>query len=615
MACGVVVAAVVWVGVLSGGIWAQEGAQAPENQNGKQGQGSQSQGILGNTLPVFHPGKELLVWDGQAWKVTNNRLVEARFERYLNEPEETSEEDLEYNRIMGEILRLLAARDFQNLRRANPNLPGRALDEAFKLLPKAAQYRRDAMLCDAIANQVQAAWQAQHARERLAQANRALDEERKRLEWNTRMEASRPSLSLPSEKEEKALSERAARLVPLQKRLAEVEALQQANQVKGEMSKAQAQLEFQALIVDLFVGRRFQHTLIATRFYRAIFSEGEGRLKVGEDAQRLISRTTGMPPTVSVLDGLAGEALRDVAEGVEAVKFLLGEGEVAAAGRRLQEIYVIGEFLPEIRTFPRTEKRRVLDYFQKTRRLAAALEARDFGLAEEIYTDLKANVRDFDDPMAASAIAAAKQAVQGHLARARHAALTGDRATMEEALQKAGEVWPRHPEIEEIAGRIFKEADLQQRALNELDELLAQKNFRRIAEEKGRFIAATAQSPEKAAELERVLHQMAALEMVLKQAEELQKRGDSAGAWEVLEKAQAEFPPDPVLAGVRAELTTRAADFVSALRKAEELEQKGQHGASLSWYLKARQIYPPSEFAAEGVKRLSAKILPDGSLP
>jgi hypothetical protein len=78
-------------------------------------------------------------------------------------------------------------------------------------------------------------------------------------------------------------------------------------------------------------------------------------------------------------------------------------------------------------------------------------------------------------------------------------------------------------------------------------------------------------------------------------------------------KAFRNFPDDNKLNQVRANLTTKAADFVHAIRQAEELEKKDQPGSSLAWYLKAQSEYPPSEFARQGIDRLIKQILPDAS--
>jgi hypothetical protein len=119
--------------------------------------------------------------------------------------------------------------------------------------------------------------------------------------------------------------------------------------------------------------------------------------------------------------------------------------------------------------------------------------------------------------------------------------------------------------------------------------------------------------PQKQEQLRKVLEDMQVIETSIIQAQEIEKRGDYAGAWESAEKAFRNFPDDNRLNQVRANLTTKAADFVHAIRQAEELEQKDQPGSSLSWYLKAQHEYPASDFARQGVNRLTKQILPDAS--
>jgi tetratricopeptide (TPR) repeat protein len=198
-----------------------------------------------------------------------------------------------------------------------------------------------------------------------------------------------------------------------------------------------------------------------------------------------------------------------------------------------------------------------------------------------------------------------------HLAKAKNAAVSNDRETMEQELRAATEIWPRNPALAEVSGLIFSQADVQQRALVDFDQLLSQKNYRQIFEDRARFIAATAVYPERAEELQKILEQMSLVEGAILRAQEIDRRGDSIGAWESVERAYAEFPSDSKLNMIRADLTTRAADFVSSLRKAQSLEERGQVGASLAWYLQAQQDYPPSDFAREGIDRIIPQILPD----
>ena len=114
-----------------------------------------------------------------------------------------------------------------------------------------------------------------------------------------------------------------------------------------------------------------------------------------------------------------------------------------------------------------------------------------------------------------------------------------------------------------------------------------------------------------AAGLEKVMKDMQTLEAALMRSEEMARTGNHAGAWESLERAWAEFPDDAKLNQQRADMTTRASDFVKVIRSAEELEKRDQIGSSLALYLKAEKIYPASDFARDGVARLVKLVLPD----
>src|SRR5690349_2661420 len=48
---------------------------------------------LGNEVPVLDPGSEVVSFNGKHWNVANNRIFQARFEKYLNAPEATAKED------------------------------------------------------------------------------------------------------------------------------------------------------------------------------------------------------------------------------------------------------------------------------------------------------------------------------------------------------------------------------------------------------------------------------------------------------------------------------------------------------------------------------------------
>ena len=250
-----------------------------------------------------------------------------------------------------------------------------------------------------------------------------------------------------------------------------------------------------------------------------------------------------------------------------------------------------------------------MEFTQKSNQLLSTLEVKDYERASGLVRDLEKMGKDFDSSKALAAIETARTISALHLAKARAAATSGDRALLETELRSATEIWPRNPALAEVSGAIFTQTDLQQQAMNDFDRLLAQKNYRQIFEDKVRFIAATALHPEKQEKLKEVLDRVQLAEAALVRAAELSKRGDAAGAWESVEHGFSDYPDDPKLNQARAEFTTQAAEFVRNIRTAQEMERKQQLGSSLAWYLRAQQEYPNSEIAKDGVARLANRIL------
>jgi hypothetical protein len=598
---------------------AQPAAQgaAPARGAGGQSQSAAPTGgsnFLGKDIPFFDPGSNIATWDGKNWNISNNALFQARFEKYLNAPAATTASDNEYQALLGEIMEKLA--------------PGKvtpqSTDQAFQYLAKASRFEQDAHLCDSIASQVYSAWLARKSNDRLNAASKSLEDERKRLEWNARLTAegtkleggggsSKSKEGGPNPQQQQQQLSRDLQMQPIVTRLAEVNALIRANQLKREVAELQVKIDFQSLIVQHFLQRRFQHAIIGTRFYRNIFADGDSQLRIGEDAKSLFAKTSGLPPNMGTIDSLANEIMRDVREGIQAFRFLLENNELESATKRLAETFMLGEYLPEVRTLDREDKRKALAFVHKSNQLISAIEVKDYALAERLVAELGETAKDFDASKPMAAIETAKQISAMHIAKARNAAVSGDKTTLEAELKAATEIWPRNPSLTEVSKVIFSQADVQSRAMVDFDQLVSQKNYRQIYEDRMRFIAATAMYPEKQEQLRKVLEDMQVIETALIQAQEIEKRGDYPGAWESAEKAFRDFPDDNKLNQVRANLTTKAADFVHAIRQAEDLEQKNQPGSSLSWYLRAQHVYPPSDFARQGVERLTKQILPDAS--
>ncbi len=158
---------------------AQPAQGTPANSGAQAGSTAGGSNVLGKDVPFFDPGSNMVTWDGKSWNISNNALFQARFEKSLNAPPAISPPETEYQDTVQQIMEKLSP----------GKVTPRSIDEAFGLLAQALQYREDANLCDSIANQVYAAWLARKSNDRLNAASRALEDERKRLEWNARLTA------------------------------------------------------------------------------------------------------------------------------------------------------------------------------------------------------------------------------------------------------------------------------------------------------------------------------------------------------------------------------------------------------------------------------------------
>jgi hypothetical protein len=69
-----------------------------------------------------------------------------------------------------------------------------------------------------------------------------------------------------------------ARVEPIKEALSDVRSTMANNKLKKEASIVQAKIDFQTMIIQYFAQRRFRHVLIGTRFYRALFGDGDNRI-------------------------------------------------------------------------------------------------------------------------------------------------------------------------------------------------------------------------------------------------------------------------------------------------------------------------------------------------
>ncbi len=587
---------------------------------------------MGNELPFMDPSAETVSWNGHTWAATDNRLLAARFERYLNEPEDNSEEALEYRQTIDTILDLVS-----------PHHPGGPdFPAALKLLPRASSFPGDAKLCDSLTQAIYAAVLAKKDVASTRALSDAMEEEKQRLirksDWKAAHETD-PTLNQtgstgggaggnqqggggganqPGQSRQPAQNPGRGTVsleyVDSVRRITEIEVMKKANAAKTEIQITQAKMQYQALMLQFFVQRRFEHVVMASRFYHQIWRDGDNKLDINKKSEvyKLFTESLGSSPTVAALDALASEAIRDVNQGVEAYNFLAEKSELQSAAKRLSEAYAVGEFMPSIRTLPRDKKRKVLEFVRESYKLIAALDVKDYTRAKEINDKLKATSGDFDPTKAEAAIATYTRVSDMHINAAKLAASQGDNEKAATEIKAAMEVWPQNPKLAEF-DKLVEAGGGMAVAKNDFDRLLSEQNYREIFRRQYEIAPSIAGDAAREDAFKQIITNLTRIEGALGKAKEFSKMGQDYAAWEQLAALRKEFPDDPKLGAELERLAPDVADFTKALNRAREFEERKdkQVGSALSWYLKARSIYPRSDMAEAGIQRMLEDILPD----
>jgi hypothetical protein len=636
----------------------------------------------------------------------NNPAFAVQFEKYLSAPAETSEDYKIYRERINKIMELLAP---GNATKANQ-------DEAFNLLTKASEFESDANICTTIHDAIYAAANVRVLVKNLTDANQQNERQLKAAEYNhlhSALSLALPSLA-PSKNDvavynanEKEL--RSAIMDPSKAEVASLKQTIQRNHAQITTAEIQAKFQMQALILQLFVQRRYQHVIILNRFYRALFDDGDqsleqfnqmadkmgynkaaGQAKIkaeaapkgaiasgtgnnggrgvgasagagtggggasvgsgyndnaGMDASALSGSginlgvenlsvesaqnalTTAMRgasrtfKSLSQIDGIANEIIRDVNEGVKVYKFLLEKEEMESAASQLAAVFAKGEYLPSVRLLPQDDKRKTLAYAQLCNRLVNAANSGNIDVLTDVVDKMKKMNPGFDDAEIHAKLQGVKTASSLLVAQAKVAASKGDLQAVQTQITRAAALWPNNPELQNFSAemtRVSEKASPMVQALSDFDQLEGQGNYRRIFDEKEKYIAAvaaddTAKKTVRQAKLRSVLDRMQEIETSIMRAQEISRRGDQSGAWEGLEVTFQKYPDDLKLGQLRAELTTQTPDFVNDIRQAKDLEARKQYGSALAWYLRAQGRYPMSDLTKQGIQRVVRDLIPDAN--
>ena len=301
-------------------------------------------------------------WRGKQFNLGDIGMAQARFEKYLNSPPLTTEDDLTYDTMLTQISERLIGRGggTEELR----------ISEAWRMLYRASEFPIDAGMSEILADRIVSFWQTSEKIAALNMQTDLLESDRQYRESKIRsigdqerqdfidLTRGKKNEDAPAPPNLEHLSE------PERKRLSKIERKILENEAYEATSRTTQKLEYQSLVLQFFVQRRFQHALIANDFYRYIFSAEENTLEGADALRSQVFGDLDVKITTSTLDALAKEAIADVDSSLQTIDFLLEQGEVQSAAKRLLEAFYLGEYLPAIKRYPLEKKRKIGAYIR-----------------------------------------------------------------------------------------------------------------------------------------------------------------------------------------------------------------------------------------------------------
>ena len=548
-------------------------------------------------------------WKGTTMNLGNTRTVRARFERYLAAP--TDNGDIRrYVEILDQIQQLLSP---QSLTQANY---ARNQQEAFNLLFKAAEFEFDAGNSLTIASQVQKAWRMNKEYQMLEISANQLEALRKTQESviinrADMIEMANDERSQASGGKAKVVTKTQTGTTELGLRVKDEARTQAQILAKGTQMTAlglKAKIEFQSQMVAFLMARRYRHALVTSAFYRVVFNGGSQDVVVGAKEVKEFFPVSDFVPTLESIDMLSREAIKDVGKGMQTVDDLVKQGELFGAFERLQETFFLGEFEPVVMLYPQEKKREMMGLWKDLRELQRLGDERDLANVESYVNKVRGRARDFPGAGIMSKVNNAMNASNMSLLSAKAAALAGENAKAEAALERATKIWPQNPAVKEFANQVVSRQDTLAQKIPEFDRLLEESKWRDIYNKKLEFALALAQDKERSEKLRKVVNRVGELDANIQKAAMLASQNNPYLAWDVIVEAYKTESDDLVLAKTRSDIAPLVAAYARLIGQAERLEKDGAEAAALAAWLSAQDLNPASPACGAAVKRLARSV-------
>ena len=554
-------------------------------------------------------------WKGTTMNIGNSRAIRARFERYLAAPNDNGDIN-RYVAILDQIQLLLSPR---SLTQANFY---RNQQEAFNLLFKAAEYEFDGGNCLTIASQVQKAWRMNKEYQSLGVSANQLESLRRSQEATVVNRAD--MIEKANDERSQAASNKAVAITKSStgttelgykvKDEARTQAQILATGTQMTVLGLKAKVEFQSQMVAFLMARRYRHALTTSAFYRVIFNAGSQDIVVGAKEVKEFFPVSDFVPTLESIDTLSREAIKDVSKGMQTVDDLVKQGELYGAFERLQETFFLGEFEPVVMLYPQDKKREKLALWRDLRELQRLGDERDLANVEGYVNKVRGRARDFPGAAILSKVSNAMNASNMSLLSAKAAALAGDNAKAETALERATKIWPQNPGVKEFANQVVSRQDTLAQKVPEFDRLMTEAKWREIFNKKLEYALALAQDKERSDKLRKVVQRVGELDANIQKAAMLASQNNPYLAWDVIIEAYKTESDDLVLAKTRSDIAPLVAGYAQLIGQAERLEKEGAEAAALSAWLSAQDLNPASPVCGAAVKRLARSVAESASV-
>jgi len=591
------------------------GGQAPKIGSGVQSSDEEPTNpqIFGTEVPLLDPATNQVSYNGGKFDVGNNAIVRARFEKYLQQVPDTSEEALRYRAIINKMI------DFTEKNSKTKAVIGsEILSKIGRELYAASDFPADGRQSSALAAAIISALNIQRGNRGRSMKNKLVEKEILKHSVGINKINNTNSTRAGAPKSDKGGASMPRNLQKAAFAAAEMlrkRALQGSNDATNVAALGAAKIAYQALLAIFVAQRRFDHAVIGASSYRHIFRDGDTKINMNKDSEgaRFFDEGSGFPPTVQGLESFANNARYDVVQSIEAVHSLLAQNKLSDATQHLIQAVAIGEYMESVTTFPVKARMRIAAFWQLRKQILVSLNARDYGRVEEIAAKMREQDVDFDDSFVRSMCKG--RMLQSNLAlrNAFEALKKNDQVKFNEQIKISGIIWPLNPNLDKGIERL-EELDNKEPEKKEFTILYKRNDYRTIFDEQERF-EIVAFDPELKKNYKEVLTLIGTIDAMLAQLDEVAKQDKRMGpcaAYETLlekGKENPKFLHDSkfVLAQLRYE--NLASDFVRAIKDGAESEKRQEIGSALANYQRALCIYPQSKHARKASNRLVRMII------